>query len=326
MRKAFSKLVYPMKPRRFMDEVYGKKPYLFDANSAFITKLFSSGQLNEIIRNHQVLPSQLELTKLNRIADEKSIFVKVQAGRNIPPLHHRFNLNVLAIFEELHSNSGMIVNDLHILSPKLDALVYWLERESQHPMHINGYWGLPNSVVFRKHADKHHVFIAQIEGEKEWKVYSQNGHRLLLELTLKAGQVLYIPQGFYHAAKASPNCHSFHLTIGMEPERGAPILDDRLIAPSLQWLAAREFLPKQKFRITSSKDLALEISGSELFLELHWAKFSLPPESLPWVQFMLDRRVFSWKEMTGRFPSLDEQSLIKQTMTEFIFSTLLEVL
>ena len=90
------------------------------------------------------------------------------------------------------------------------------------------------------HFDNVNVFFIQVSGRKHWKVYKpvvqdpmynvpRDSHGeyednqdvrkdILLDVTLEAGQVLYIPRGFLHEGwvEASETEPSVHLTVSPE--------------------------------------------------------------------------------------------------------------
>jgi hypothetical protein len=98
---------------------------------------------------------------------------------------------------------------------------------------INLYLTPENSQGFFHHYDTEDVFIVQIEGEKQWclydtpyplpledKPFSTNNVKpsseALKRILLKKGEVLYIPRGTIHEAKAQHKI-SCHLTISVIP-------------------------------------------------------------------------------------------------------------
>jgi len=82
---------------------------------------------------------------------------------------------------------------------------------------------------FAPHYDDHDVFVLQLEGKKEWSLHAPLAllpvepltripdDRLgepLRTVTLDPGDLLYIPRGFIHYARAA-HTHSLHLTVGV---------------------------------------------------------------------------------------------------------------
>jgi ribosomal protein L16 Arg81 hydroxylase len=90
------------------------------------------------------------------------------------------------------------------------------------------YLTAPNQYGSRPHRDTAHVFVVQLEGSKRWTLYDLppdgNWRRTILpdntpfsdQLTLEAGEGLYVPPGLGHRAQAGPE-GSLHLTISVQP-------------------------------------------------------------------------------------------------------------
>jgi hypothetical protein len=96
---------------------------------------------------------------------------------------------------------------------------------------VNLYLTPENSQGFFHHYDTEDVFIVQIEGEKQWSLYDapyplpmedqtfstksvKPRKSALKNILLKKGEVLYIPRGIIHEAKAQDKI-SCHLTISI---------------------------------------------------------------------------------------------------------------
>ncbi|WP_204265387.1 JmjC domain-containing protein, partial [Enterobacter hormaechei] len=82
----------------------------------------------------------------------------------------------------------------------------------------------------------HEVFAIHCVGEKRWRIYANRAENplaplegddaqaridaakgpVLMDVTLRPGDVLYIPRGYFHDALAS-SAESLHLTIGIAP-------------------------------------------------------------------------------------------------------------
>jgi hypothetical protein len=120
-----------------------------------------------------------------------------------------------------------------------------LERQLSAEVSVNLYLTPPGSQGFRVHQDLHDVLVLQIEGEKRWQIYEpqqelpverpvrvnrklyENRYPLeweattapldsgpMREVTLRAGDVLYLPRGYPHAATTGTE-GSLHLTVGL---------------------------------------------------------------------------------------------------------------
>lgn len=86
---------------------------------------------------------------------------------------------------------------------------------------MNVYHSGPSAVALNKHYDSYDVFVLQLEGEKEWIIQTDGERERLRSITqwsnttMVPGDVLYIPQGIFHAATTAAGFDTTtHVTIG----------------------------------------------------------------------------------------------------------------
>jgi hypothetical protein len=94
----------------------------------------------------------------------------------------------------------------------------------------NAYYTPASAQGFAVHHDTHDVFCLQVEGEKRWLVYPPvlelplknqkyvpemgEPSEPVLDVTMQAGDTLYLPRGWLHQAMTS-EAASLHLTVGV---------------------------------------------------------------------------------------------------------------
>ena len=134
---------------------------------------------------------------------------------------------VAAAFE---AGATIVLQALHHNWLPLARFCRWLEDELGQPVQANSYYTPRRSQGFAVHHDTHDVFVLQIAGEKHWRVYDpllelplkqqryskelgEHGPPVL-ELTLRAGDTLYLPRGWLHDADTSQT-DSLHITVGV---------------------------------------------------------------------------------------------------------------
>lgn len=86
---------------------------------------------------------------------------------------------------------------------------------------MNIYHSGPSAVALNKHYDSYDVFVLQLEGEKEWVIQDGGKKKQVQSVskwnntTMVPGDVLYIPEGIYHAATTAEGFDTTtHVTIG----------------------------------------------------------------------------------------------------------------
>jgi hypothetical protein len=135
---------------------------------------------------------------------------------------------VLAEFEE---GATIVLQGLHLNWPPLAEFCRSLEAELGHPVQANAYFTPRSAQGLPVHHDTHDVFSLQVAGEKRWLVYQPAWELPLkhqrykaetmgepgdpvLDVTLRAGDTLYLPRGWLHEAKTSAT-DSLHITVGV---------------------------------------------------------------------------------------------------------------
>ena len=121
------------------------------------------------------------------------------------------------------SGATLILNQAHRAMPKLIDACRSLTQELGFPTNANIYITPRNSSGFVKHADDHEVLVLQIAGNKSWVAYAGDGQPL--ELNLQSGDLLYLPRGMFHSARAGEE-DSIHITLGLNPAYGFELIQN----------------------------------------------------------------------------------------------------
>ncbi|GAB5560605.1 MAG: hypothetical protein SynsKO_22520 [Synoicihabitans sp.] len=151
-------------------------------------------------------------------------------------------LDMQKVFKLLDEGMTIILTDMSKHIPKLGIYCNQLENQLGVRVQANIYITPAESQGFQVHVDSHDVFVLQIFGEKTWRVYDgledsptkslilkmpkfdEKKHILLDEINVSKGELLYIPQGMYHAAQTRDK-PSIHITLGILPRRRSELLD-----------------------------------------------------------------------------------------------------
>ncbi len=128
-----------------------------------------------------------------------------------------------------------VLQGVHRTWSPVGDFVRALAGELGHSVQANAYVTPPANQGFAAHYDVHDVFVVQVHGEKEWRIHAPvHDHPLRdepwgsraadvreaaaqpadLTLTLRPGDVLYLPRGFIHSARALGGI-TVHLTLGV---------------------------------------------------------------------------------------------------------------
>jgi hypothetical protein len=139
--------------------------------------------------------------------------------------------DVERIASEWEAGTTIVLQALHLNWRPLAVFCRHLERALGHPVQTNAYYTPQGSQGFAVHHDTHDVFVLQVAGTKRWRLYeplvelpleNQRWSKELGEpgepsedLTLRAGDTLYLPRGWPHEA-ATSEADSLHLTVGIK--------------------------------------------------------------------------------------------------------------
>lgn len=139
------------------------------------------------------------------------------------------------VLAEFSSGATIVLQGLHRLWPPLIEFVRRMVDDLGHPTQANAYITPATGMGFDPHYDVHDVFVLQVAGQKRWIVHEPvHDHPLpsqpwtdrrtaiaervdgpaVIDAVLSAGDALYLPRGWIHAAQALDTT-SIHLTIGV---------------------------------------------------------------------------------------------------------------
>lgn len=146
------------------------------------------------------------------------------------PVPFSGSVDVARILAEWENGATIVLDGLHVHWAPLTYFCRELERALRQRVHANAYFTPRGSQGFRPHHDTHDVFILQVAGRKEWRVYEpafvmplrhqkhvtdrEAAGVPVLQVELDAGDTLYLPRGWLHEAVTS-DADSLHLTIGI---------------------------------------------------------------------------------------------------------------
>ncbi|HET6657549.1 MAG TPA: cupin domain-containing protein [Gaiellaceae bacterium] len=139
--------------------------------------------------------------------------------------------DVQRVLAEFEDGATIVLQGLHLNWQPLAEFCRALETELGHPAQANAYFTPRSAQGLPVHHDTHDVFSLQVAGEKRWLVYEPAFELPLknqrykaetmgepgepvLDVTLQAGDTLYLPRGWLHEAKTSET-DSLHLTVGV---------------------------------------------------------------------------------------------------------------
>jgi lysine-specific demethylase/histidyl-hydroxylase NO66 len=224
---ALERCIQPVEAEKFFDEYWERKPLLVprDEEGRFDDLL----SVDEVER--RVTSGGLRHPAF-RIVKEGEKLLLGDYVENVPwsPAPFSGTARVERVAEEFERGATIVLQALHVHQPPIAHFCRSLEQELGHPVQTNAYYTPPSAQGFKVHHDTHDVFCLQVAGEKRWLVYppalklplrpqkytDEMGPpgEPVLDVTLRAGGMLYLPRGWLHQAMTSET-HSLHLTVGV---------------------------------------------------------------------------------------------------------------
>lgn len=158
----------------------------------------------------------------------------VESFNDVGRIRHRFNKT--AVYQYLQDGATMVYNRIDN-EPFVDTIAKQVAQFAQAQTVVSGYLAFGSSSSYRNHWDTRDVFAVQLIGKKHWTISAPNFDMPLymqqakdmphitpsktvdMEVILEAGDILYIPRGWWHNPMPM-NCETFHLAIGTFPPNG----------------------------------------------------------------------------------------------------------
>lgn len=171
--------------------------------------------------------------------------------------------------------ASLVTNQIQRVSPEVADIVRMLQREFAANAGANAYCSFERVQAFGTHFDLHDVFAIQAEGEKLWHIYEARADnpmtpvppgdeaeqwlvasrgRLIQELVMRPGDLLYLPRGQYHDAITGAGA-SLHVTFWVKPATGLSLFK-LLEAAALADPGFRAYLPDAREPAALSQQLA----------------------------------------------------------------------
>ncbi|WP_435224332.1 cupin domain-containing protein [Streptomyces sp. Tue6028] len=198
-------------------------------------ELIAWDDVNTILATHRLEPPRLRLSMDGEMLPAHRYTAPVTTRRHT--VWQR--LHPTELHARLTEGASLVIDAVDELHPPVGRAAMELERWLRTGVQANLYASFTAREGFGVHWDDHDVVVIQIDGAKRWKVYGPTRtapmykdtaepepppQEPFVELVLRAGDVLYLPRGWWHSVAASEGEHSLHLTFGIQTTTGAQLL------------------------------------------------------------------------------------------------------
>ncbi|HEX7332033.1 MAG TPA: cupin domain-containing protein [Pyrinomonadaceae bacterium] len=227
-------LLSPLTVDEFLTKFWGKTFKHVPGTPDKFSHLLPWQRLNEALEQHRLDFPRIRLTRDGERLQPSSYISHTYPGQKrvaVPRLRYQ------KLTQELNSGATLVLDAVDELFEPLRAVAEALELFFHERIQINAYASWRTSRGFDLHWDDHDVFILQVTGRKQWMIhgmtrpYPLSGDPKepkpteppLWDHILEAGDLLYIPRGFWHVAYPL-NEPTLHLTVGVHNRAGLDLL------------------------------------------------------------------------------------------------------
>ncbi|GHD16357.1 hypothetical protein GCM10010313_44550 [Streptomyces violarus] len=219
----------------FLARTFGQRYHISRGAAHDAASVLTWDDLNAILTHHR-----LDAPRLRLAADGKPLATHIYARPTVTRRQTVWQrLHPADLHQQLADGATLVLDAVDELHPGAAQLAMQLERWLRTAVQINLYASWTSTEGFGVHWDDHDVVVIQLDGSKRWRLYGPTRvapmHRdvdapespptdPVAEFVLHAGDVLYLPRGWWHAVAASAGQASLHLTCGLQTTTGADVI------------------------------------------------------------------------------------------------------
>lgn len=271
-------IINPIKSDDFLENYYEKKHLLINRNNPnYYQDVLSFDAINNLINTQTLVYPDCRLIDSKRDEPLDSSLYTLSNNNLID------SIKFLRLFSE---GATMALGGLHRRISSLKSLCNSLLNQFTHEFQTNIYITPEDSQGFAPHYDTHDVFVLQISGSKNWQIYDMEKELALKseqfnpegfdpgpikhEITLNAGDFLYIPRGLVHDARTTDSS-SMHITLGLLGYTWSDYFIESIVNTSLSEVNFKKYIPPSFANSINDQDylqhvdLLLEKLKSDLY-------------------------------------------------------------
>ena len=216
----FDEIMAPLGAETFLRDYLGQQPLHLQGAADKFHDVMNWDALNRLLGTTSVWTPQTMMLILDRETLPPTSYATMVAARNGGS---ELRPDPVRVQQYLARGATMVLNFIDQLTPELSDVARSLERALGGTVQANLYLSSKRKQGFNAHFDFHDVFAMHVMGEKTWTVFKgrcewpiqhpmfegwsrerhdQHKGELWREVTLKPGDLLYLPRGQYHYALA----------------------------------------------------------------------------------------------------------------------------
>ncbi|MFV2091964.1 MAG: JmjC domain-containing protein [Hyphomicrobiales bacterium] len=228
---SFAKLIEPLGEKEFFADYFGKRYVHLPGNTARTEAVMDWAQLSQILSMTSVwTPATVRI-----VLDGNHVPAEQYCAATLGPGgQNQQRPDPDKVQGWIRRGASMVLNDIDELAPGIKAVASELERVTGGHNQANLYFSMRQRKAFGPHFDHHDVFALHCAGEKVWRIFkgredapinhpmfnwsneafAKAAGEIVEEITMRPGDMLYLPRGVYHDALASEN-GAVHIAFGV---------------------------------------------------------------------------------------------------------------
>ena len=246
----FDDIMAPIGKQAFMADYEGKKPLHLKGAADKFANVMSWPLLNDLLGQATIWSGQSLMLVLDKETVPAPQYCDPAVGRDGGPVQRPDPSKVQSY---LQKGATLVANDIDNLSEGLTAFSRSMEEALGGKVQGNLYCSSKRRQGFAAHFDTHDVFAVHVEGTKTWHIYEgvaehpiahpmfktlgRDHHekakgKLLMDVKMEPGDLLYLPRGQYHDALADEG-GAVHIAFGVTYPIGMDVMSmlfDKVLA------------------------------------------------------------------------------------------------
>ncbi|GAB7183050.1 cupin domain-containing protein [Kitasatospora sp. Ki12] len=219
----------------FLAQTLNRSYAVIPGQAADVAGLLSWDDLNAILATQRLEPPRLRLSLDGEMLPLHRYALPVTTRRSVT--WHR--VQPAELHARLAEGASLVLDSIEKIHPPIGAAAEGLERFLGTLVQVNAYASWTEKEGFGTHWDDHDVVVVQMYGAKRWRLYGPTREaptfrdvespdtpegEPVADIVLTAGDMLYLPRGWWHAVSADQGSESLHLTFGLVTTTGADLL------------------------------------------------------------------------------------------------------
>lgn len=225
---------FNMTRQHFRSELFEARPYLW--RSCFDDSKYGWSLINEALDLQDPTRELIKVLCDGRIEPELYVEEYIDVGIR------RRRIVKERLYGLLGDGATVVINRIELVSLPVREICHQIGRFVGAQTSSNAYASFGEKTATNVHWDTHDVFVVQIGGRKHWRIYEPT-HPLpissqisndrkgevpdapVLDCVLEAGDMLYVPRGWWHRVVPVPDSETLHLTVAVH----TPLILDYLV-------------------------------------------------------------------------------------------------